>query len=363
MYTSDKKGFVQTVTGLVELTQLGITLMHEHLLFDSSYKKTSLPIGYINPIPTEATLKDLYYKPVSFETLGWIRHHGIHNIDNGRLLDINTAIEEVELFKQYGGGTLVDVTSIGIARDPVGLARIARHTGVNIVMGASFYVDAAHPVNMNEVSEEEIFEKIVEDITEGVDSTGIKSGIIGEVGCSWPLTDNELKVLRASGKAQMATGAPLLIHPGRHETSPFEIIEILRKAGADLTRTVMAHVERTIFKREDFERLAETGCYVEWDIFGTEQSYYLPNPNIDMPNDATRMDQIGWLLEGGYEDKIVIAHDICSKQRLIKYGGHGYFYIISHIVPRMRSRGFNQDTIDKILIDNPKSILSFTTPK
>ena len=81
-----------------------------------------------------------------------------------------------------------------------------------------------------------------------------------------------------------------------------------------------------------------------------------------MPNDATRMDQIGWLLEGGYEDKIVIAHDICSKQRLIKYGGHGYFYIISHIVPRMRSRGFSDDAIDKILIDNPKSILAFTNP-
>ena len=362
MYSLVKKGLIQTVTGLIKPDELGITLTHEHLLFDSSYKETKLPIGYTSQIPTEASLRDLYYKPVSFETLGWIRHHGIHNIDNGKLLDINTAIEEVDLFKQYGGGTLVDVTSIGIARDPIGLARISRHTGVNVVMGASFYVDAAHPVNMDEISEDEIFEKIVEDITEGVDGTGIKSGIIGEVGCSWPLTDNELKVLRASGRAQLATGAPLLIHPGRHETSPFEIIDILKEVGTDLTRTVMGHIERTIFKREDFERLAETGCYVEWDIFGTEQSYYLPSPNIDMPNDATRMDQIGWLLEGGYEDKIVIAHDICSKQRLIKYGGHGYFYIISHIVPRMRSRGFSDDTIDKILIDNPKSILAFTNP-
>ena len=363
MYSLVEKGLIQTVTGLIKPDELGITLTHEHLLFDSSYKETKLPIGYTSQIPTEASLRDLYYKPVSFETLGWIRHHGIHNIDNGKLLDINTAIEEVDLFKQYGGGTLVDVTSIGIARDPIGLARISRHTGVNIVMGASFYVDEAHPVNMDEISEDEIFEKIVEDITEGVDGTGIKSGIIGEVGCSWPLTDNELKVLRASGRAQLATGAPLLIHPGRHETSPFEIIDILKEVGTDLTRTVMGHVDRTISKREDFERLAETGCYVEWDLFGTEQSYYIANPNgIDMPNDATRMDQIGWLLEGGYEDKIVIAHDICSKQRLIKYGGHGYFYIISHIVPRMRSRGFSDDTIDKILIDNPKSILAFTNP-
>ena len=102
MVTEDKKGLAQTVTGLIKPDELGITLTHEHLLFGLSWS-----------IPEEASLRDLYYKPVSFETLGWIRHHGVYNIDNGKLLDINTAIEEVDLFKQYGGGTLVDVTSIG----------------------------------------------------------------------------------------------------------------------------------------------------------------------------------------------------------------------------------------------------------
>ena len=359
MEEHSQAGKVQTVTGTVNPNDMGITLTHEHILLDLS------PLG---KIPTEASLRKLYYEPLSCDNLGWILHQATlqeaASQDISMLLSIDTAIKEIMLYKHFGGGSLVDATSIGIARDPIGLARISRHTGVNVVMGSSFYVDDAHPVNMDELSEEEIFEKIVEDITEGVDGTGIKSGIIGEVGCSWPLTDNELKVLRASGRAQLATGAPLLIHPGRHETAPLEIIEILREVGTDLTRTVMGHVDRTISEREDFERLAETGCYVEWDLFGTEQSYYIANPNgIDMPNDATRMDQIGWLLESGYEDKIVIAHDICSKQRLIKYGGHGYFYIISHIVPRMRSRGFSEDTINKILIDNPKSILSFTTPK
>ncbi|MBN18944.1 MAG: hypothetical protein CL758_05670, partial [Chloroflexi bacterium] len=108
MVTEDKTGLAQSVTGLINPTELGITLTHEHLLFDGTgFPKSS---GF-DDIPTEASLRDLYYKPVSFETLGWIRHHGVYNIDNGKLLDINTAIEEVDLFKQYGGGTLVDVTS------------------------------------------------------------------------------------------------------------------------------------------------------------------------------------------------------------------------------------------------------------
>ncbi|MCH8207218.1 MAG: phosphotriesterase-related protein, partial [Chloroflexi bacterium] len=172
-------GMVQTVNGLVDPGRMGITLTHEHLLFDSS------PLG--GP-PSEASLRDLYYRPVSFETLGWIRHHAVRNRDNSQLLDISDAIEETALYKQFGGGSLVDATSIGIARDPIGLARISRHTGVNIVMGAAHYVHTAHPADMDGRTEDEIFERIVTDLTEGADGTDVKSGIIGEVGCSWPLT-------------------------------------------------------------------------------------------------------------------------------------------------------------------------------
>ena len=354
MADEDQVGMVQTVNGLVDPAQMGMTLTHEHLLFDAS------PLV---PPPVAASLKDLYYKPVSFETLGWIRHHGVRNRDNSQLVDIGTAIEETMLYKQFGGGSLVDATSIGIARDPIGLARISRHTGINIVMGAAHYVYNAHPDDMDARSEDEIFERIVTDVTEGADGTDVKSGIIGEVGCSWPLTDNERKVLRASARAQRVTGAPILIHPGRDEAAPFEIIEVLAEVGADLERTIMGHIERTIFKLEDFKRVAESGCYVEWDLFGYERSHYGRNPNIDMPNDATRMDQIAYLASEGYGDKMVVAHDICTKDRLIKYGGHGYFYIISHIVPRMRARGYTDELIQKILVDNPARILTFAEPK
>ena len=169
--------------------------------------------------------------------------------------------------------------------------------------------------------------------------------------------------LRAAARAQRVTGAPILIHPGRDEAAPFEIIEVLAEAGADLGRTIMGHIERTIFKLEDFKRVAESGCYVEWDLFGNERSYYGPNLNIDMPTDATRMDQISYLASEGYGDKMVVAHDICSKDRLIKYGGHGYFYIISNSVPRMRARGFTEELVQKILVENPSRILTFTEPR
>ena len=358
MANQNQVGKVQTVTGLADPAEMGITLTHEHLLFDSSTLR-----GHVVDPPAEARLRDLYYQPVSSENLGWMRHHAVLNKDNSQLLSIDTAIDETMLYKQFGGGSLVDATSIGIARDPIGLARISRHTGVKIVMGAAHYVHQAHPDDMDERTEDEIFETIVTDVTEGAEGTDVKSGIIGEVGCSWPLTDNERKVLRAAARAQRVTGAPILIHPGRDETAPFEILQILRESGADLERTIMGHVERTIFKLEDFKRVAESGCYVEWDLFGSERSYYGANPKFDMPSDATRMDQIAYLASEGFGDKLVVAHDICNKDRLIKYGGHGYFYIISHIVPRMRARGYTEEHIQKILVHNPARILTFADPE
>ena len=155
------------------------------------------------------------------------------------------------------------------------------------------------------------------------------------------------------------TGAPILIHPGRDETSPLRIIEVLSEAGADLSRTIMGHLDRTVFLSETLTKIAEAGCFMEWDLFGTESSYYPLNPAVDMPSDAKRMDDIARISSEGYANKVLVAHDICAKHRLEKYGGHGYYYILGHIVPRMRTRGFSDEAIDDILVNNPRDALTF----
>ena len=350
MTSNNLSGRVQTVLGPVDPSQLGRTLTHEHILFDGSWIWPRFP---------SASDQAFFEKPVSQETLGRIRHRFKTNRDNGRLEDVETAIEEVGLFKQYGGGTLVEVTSIGIGRDPIGLARVSNATGVNIVMGASYYVNTHHPPGMDDLTEDDIVDLIVGDITEGADGTGIRSGIIGEVGCAWPLADNERKVLRASARAQRMTGAPLLIHPGRDETAPLEIIDILDRAGADLSHTIMGHLDRTVFERGTLKQIAESGCYMEWDLFGWVGSYYAANPNIDMPSDDQRLERIAWISSEGYGRKVVVAHDICTKHRLEKYGGHGYSYILDHIAPRMLSRGFTPEGVHDILVSNPAEVLTF----
>ena len=342
-------GKAQTVLGPVAPEVLGRTSSHEHLLLDFTF--------VFRP-PTEASERYKAYQPVTMENLGWVRYDPFRNRDNLLTLDEDVAISEALLFKRAGGGTMVDTTSVGLRRDPLAIARISRATGINVVMGSGYYVDVTHPEDMDEKTVEEITREIVADITTGVGTTGIRSGIIGELGCSWPLTANERKGLLAGAQAQQETGAPLTIHPGRNERAPFEILDILEEAGADLSRTIMCHTDRTIFDDTTLLELAGRGCNIEYDFFGWEVSYFSYSP-YDMANDAQRLNSLKLLVDNGYGERVLMAHDMFGKHRLVKYGGHGWAHILQNIVPRMAEKGFSQDDVENILVRNPARLLTF----
>ena len=339
---------VQTVLGEISPEELGVTLPHEHLLID---------IKPLFAAPDEASQNAMAYSPVTMDRLGWIRPKYAINLDNMGLYDEEVSTEEVIRYKWAGGASLVDASSGTIGRDPLGLARISRATGLNIIMGSGYYVDSFHPLDMDEKKEEEIVEEIVRDITVGVNDSGIRSGIIGEIGCSWPLTKNERKVLRAAAGAQGPTGAAITIHPGRHPTVPMEILRIIEEAGGDLKRTIMGHLDRTVFDFDTLRELAATGCYLEFDLFGLESSRY-PLAPIDMPNDGRRIDLIMQLIEEGHLNQVMISHDIAWKTSLLRYGGYGYAHILQVVVPMMRKKGVKEEQVKAILIENPKRILA-----
>jgi phosphotriesterase-related protein len=349
-------GKVQTVLGIITPGDLGVTLPHEHLLMAGEvYFKE----------PDSASEKKLAYQPVNMENLSWIRYHMKDNLDNLRLLDEEVATREAMMFKLAGGQTITDLTIVGLGRDPLALARISRVTGLNIVMGSGYYIEATYPQGfLNDKTESGIAEEIIHDITVGVDDTGICSGMIGELGCSWPLGDGERKVLRAGAIAQQETGAAINIHPGRNERAPLEIIEVLIEAGADINRVVMSHIDRTGFLRETRCKLAESGCYLEYDQFGWE-GYYparvaLADDHMpDLPNDVQRIKEIRELIDMGYLKQILLSHDICYKTRLVTYGGEGYAHLLHEVLPLMRIYGISDEEIRTMVEENPGRILQF----
>ena len=349
MPKSELSGLAQTVNGAVDPRTLGPTMTHEHLLIDFSTMFVE---------PPEDSQKFLAHQKLSMENLGWIRYNWTSNLDNLLLIEEKTALNEAMYYKREGGGTLVDATTIGIGRDPLALSRLARATNLNIIMGAGWYIDKVHPEDMGSRTENDLAKQIIKELTEGINETNVKAGIIGEIGCSWPLTDNERKVLRAAATAQSETGAPILIHPGRDESAPNEILEVLAEAGANLERVIMGHLDRTVFSDDTTIEIAKSGCYMEYDLFGNESSHY-PLPGSYMPNDEQRLEKIQLLMNEGFGEKVLVAQDICTKHRLVKYGGHGYHHILQNIIPRMKQKGFSKEEIDNIVTNNPSKILTF----
>ena len=242
-------GKIQTVLGTIAPEELGITLPHEHLFAD---------ITCLVEAPEEASQRGRAYQAVSLENLGWIRYNYFRNFDNSRLTDEDTALSELDLFRRAGGGTIVEVTTVGIGRDPIALARVARASGVNIVMSTGWYVDPTHPPSVSAASEEELVSRMVTEIRDGAVlerpsapghdvtrsdvHTDVRAGVI-KVGCSYPLTIDEKKVIHAAAETQRQTGAAITFHVGRDDRSASEIIGVLKEAGADMEHTILGHLE------------------------------------------------------------------------------------------------------------------------
>jgi len=349
--TQEFSGKIQTVLGEIPSSEVGITLPHEHLLLD-------MPVWFFESEDPE--LKKLAYEPVAMEQLWWIWQHPFCNLDNLRLVDEQLVITELMRFKQPGGNTVVDMTNQGLGRNPEALVRISRATGLNIVMGTGYYVAEAQTPDYDVKTEEEIAQEIIGDIEDGVGKTRIRAGIIGEIGCSWPLAEREKKGLAAAAHAQRHTGAAINIHPGHNEHSPLEIAAFLLEAGADLNRVVISHLDRIIHPQSILKELAAMGCYLEYDLFGS----HMFNPiargygKQPRPCDRERIEQILELITQGCLDQILMSHDMCMKIKLTRYGGPGYAHILINIVPQMLERGVTPEQIHTIMVENPMRLLT-----
>ena len=252
----------------------------------------------------------------------------------------------------------MDTTSATIARDPLAYARISRATGLNVVMGSGYYVSVSHPPDMADRTVESMAEEIVRDVTVGVGETGIRSGVIGEVGCSVPLHPDERRSLVASGMAQRETGAAITLHAGGALGHKREILAALREGGADPGRVIFGHSDGFV-DREGLRMLAEEGCYIQLDVFGWEDtSVERALPGFRFVNDQERLGSIAWLAEMGHIDRVLVSQDVCQPWQYVRGGGKGFAHILENIVPRMRRLGLSGEDVRRILVDNPARALA-----
>lgn len=323
-------GIVETVTGKIESSELGITLSHEHLLINLMAER---------------------------------RGDGL--IHNEHLVS-----EEVMRFVDQGGRTVVDLSSSPLtvgstvrprppdafgARAPdnvEALIRISRRTGAQVIIGCGFYRDPyLADAEFDAASVEDVARVIVRDLKTGIPGTSVRAALIGEVGSDkWFISSREEKALRASAIASASTGAPIYTHAARWCVG-IDQVELLVSEGARAERIAVGHVD-TVPDVDYALQLADLGVYV-----GIDTMFQSSDDAI-----AWRADLLATLCQAGYSHRVLLSQDVCVMSQLKRSGGPGFSHVLGPFQDAAERHGVCTETFKEIVQDNPRRYLSGRNP-
>ncbi|AQU66321.1 phosphotriesterase family protein [Streptomyces niveus] len=304
--------FLRTVTGTLPVSAVrGPALAHEHLVLDLDRAGDGGAVLHADPHGPAVT-KEL-----------------------------------AELREEYGLGLVVELTCRGMGRGPHALARISEESGVPVVAATGWYYEPFHPAEVDGADVGELTAALVREIHDGFGDTGIRPGVLGEIGSHGDVPSGpETRVLLASAHAAVATGLSVathaqLGHGGRAQ------LELLTGAGLPPHRVSVGHqdlLDAPAVHRE----LAASGAYVAFDTVGKE-SYQ---------SDTTRLRLLLALVEAGHADRVLLSCDISRHAYLRSEGGQGYGHLFRSFLPRVRAAGVDEDLIDLMTRRNPLRFLT-----
>ena len=348
-------GHLMTVLGPVAADQVGVTLIHEHLIVDLRSRSSRLS--------SEGTIPEERPERVSLENLGVLLRDPFRLEDNVVLDDVPTIHSEVLAFKEAGGRTIVDCSNSDIGRSPSSLVQLAQLTGLNIVMGCGHFKRRFQRPELAQKSVEWIADEIISELELGVGGNGPKPGIIGEIGTIAPLDPAEKKILMAAARAREKTNVAMCVHVhpwGTEIPVGYEILRILEHEGVDLSRVILNHLCARL-DTEYHEDLLRTGVNISYDHFGKEyhwDEYQWDDGYIQYATDLQRLEALRELISRGYINQLLISQDVCMKMELRRYGRWGYDHILTHIVPLAEKIGISGQEMETILVDNPMRVLT-----
>ena len=261
------------------------------------------------------------------------------------ILDFEIQLEELADFQKQGGTCVVDQTTT-VGREPALLKNLAEKTGLYVVASTGFYREEQHPENVSRGNVDDVARIMVREIVEAVQGGDFRAGLIGEIGTTeFGTTAQEVKALRASARAHLETGVTISVHTmGGAEA--LRAVDILKEEGVEPLRVIIDHID--LDHVEHLRMIAERGVFLGFDTIGKAR----------YRDDALRLEVLCAIVEAGYEDQIVLSHDISKADYLRANGGHGYVHLLGTFVPRLRER-LSETTIEKFLIHNPRRALAF----
>lgn len=294
---------IRTVLGDISQEQMGFTYTHEHLW----------------------TFPPLSQKDRDLELSSYER-----------------SLQELQMFKEVGGRTLVEGTTLDYGRDGTKMRDMARQSGVNVVATTGFNKHVYYPEWVRNESIDEIKERLVNDITTGMDNTDAKAGYFKAGSWYQLIHPLEEKTTRAISRAHIQTGAAIWVHT-EAGTMGMEMLDIMEEEGVDLTKVAIGHSDRNADPYYHLQ-LAGRGAYVQFD--GPGKVKYYP--------DSIRVALIKNLIDHGYVKQLLISGDMGRQSYLHAYdGGPGFRFIIQKFIPRLKAEGITDQAIRTIFVENP----------
>jgi phosphotriesterase-related protein len=307
---------IQTVLGPIEPSVLGFTLPHEH---------------------TQITL--------------W---HIEGRWDYWQLTrDEPVILDELARYRESGGSSLVDLTLPGVGRDPQWLRRLAEASGLHLVMGCGWYRTAYYPpeARIDRRSVDDLADELVGEYLDGVGETGIRPGIIGEIGTDKPwVSALEERVHRAAARAASRTGLAITTHAVMSAVGLAQL-RIFEEERADPTRIVIGHAD-SYPVLDHFLEVLRRGANLEFDFLGMT---FTPG---ERNGESRIVELLCDLLARGHADRILLSQDVCHDSQLTRYDGHGYVYLAKSFLPRLRSAGVSDAEIETMTVLNPRRLLT-----
>ena len=319
---------VETARGPVDVDDLGVTLMHEHVVNVNAEVNRDQPEM---------------------------------SIDGQREAALERVVRELQRVAAAGVRTFVDCSCYGHGRDMSFIEDVSKQVDLNIVVASGMYTFNDIPKMFHyrpptvDSPRDALTELFVRDVRHGVAGTGIKAGIFKCATDKQGVTEGVERVLRAVAVAHRETGVPITTHTSIAERNGLDQQRIFAEEGVDLTRVIIGHCGDA----HDFDylrQLMDAGSYIGCDRFGL----YLPG-RLDLEG---RVELVAHLCELGYAGQIVLSSD---KTLWTDWWGTGHglhidewhhTHIVDDVLPAMRKRGVTDEQIDQMMIENPRKIFS-----
>lgn len=316
-------GKVMTVNGYIDASEMGMTLTHEHVFADVRPFKEQLK----NPLTP----------------------------DTQEVVDI--VLPNLVRIRDLGCKTLVECTATGLGRNPALIRKLSNESGLHMLTVTGNYGSAEEqflPAKFYTDSVEARAERWINEWEKGIDGTGIKPGLIKIAFGSGPLTDVELKLIRAAAICHRETGLTIGSHtgvwqdvsPGENAVSAFEQLDELKAAGVSPSAWIWIHAHNEPDADQRL-RAAREGAWVSMDGFRSD--------NLDYYVETIKQFRNNYLL-----DRLLLSQDAGWYTLGEPKGGgfNPYHPIFTTLIPALQRSGVTQEDINTLFVSNPAAAFS-----